>query len=153
MISGGTARAISDKYNVARNTIIRDEKITVALNRINEILPEAKRRVLHEEVPINKSKLEALSSAPTEVLKAVATEIVDGTYNRRAMSTARREEMNEIIVSFPEVQKLNRLINSFAKDIGSVIQNINNTGPAELKSTLRIYIDELEELYQNLDTD
>ena len=131
-------------------TIQRDSRLANALTRIGEISPEAKQKVLFEEVPINKSKLDILSDAPHELIKTVVAEINEGTYNRRAVSTANREELNVIMDNFPEVQKLNTLINNYAKDFNVVIRNLNITGPKELKSTLRTYIDELEDLYKTL---
>ena len=150
LISGSTSKQLSDKYNVSRDTILRDRKLAESLIKIGEISPEAKMKILSEEMPINKSKLEALSSAPPEMLKTVATEIEEGTYNRRALSTAKREEISEIMINFSEVQKLNSIINSFAKDINTLVQKMKTGNPTEFKSTLRSYIDELEELYSKV---
>ena len=150
LILGTTARLLSEKYNVSRDTILRDRRRAEALIEIGKISPEAKRKILSEEMPINKSKLEALSSAPQEKIKAVVAEIEEGTYNRRAISTAKREEINNIMETFPEVQKLNFIINSFAKDINTLVQEIKTGNPTELKPTLRSYIDKLEELYRNI---
>ena len=145
--TGSTAKRLADKYKISRDTIIRDEKLADTLLKIGEISPDAKRKILSGEVHVNKSKLEDLSSAPLERLEAVVAEIEEGTYNRRAAVTARRDEINNIMGAFPEVQKLNTIINNFAKDINSLIQEVKTGNPAEIKSTLRSYIDELEELY------
>ena len=150
LIFGSTSRRLSDTYNVSAITIRRDRKLAEALTKIGEISPETKMKILSEEVPINKSKLEALSSAPQEKLESVVSEIEEGTYNRRAISTAKREEINSIMEAFPEVQKLSSIVNSFAKDISSLIQEIKTGNPGELKSTIRSYIKELEELYRTM---
>ena len=66
-------------------------------------------------------------------------------------STAKKlAEKYNVMASFPEVQKLSSIINSFARDISSLVQDMKAGNPAELKSTIRSYIDELEELYQNI---
>jgi len=148
--SGRTARRLSEQYNVSRNTILRDEKLAQALLKLGENYPEAKQKILSGEIPVNKSKLEALSYASQERIKTVAEEIIDGTYNRRALSIARREETNSMLEAFPEVQQLNSIINNFAKDISTLIQEIKTGNPTELKSTLRSYIDKLEELYSKV---
>jgi hypothetical protein len=147
MISGGTAGALAELYNVSRPTIIRDEKLAIGLNRVNDVLPEAKMKILSEEVSVNKSKLETFAEAPLEKVTAFANEVVDGTYDRKAQSSAKREVINNIIEIFPEVQELTTLVNNFTKDIGLLMLNMNKTGPVEAKSALRIYIDTLEDFY------
>ena len=102
--SGSTANRLAEEYKVSRNTIKRDEKLAEALIKIGEASPEgaeAKIKILSGEMPVNKSKLEALSSAPPEKMKDFVAEIKDGTYNRRTVSNARREEINSIMESFP----------------------------------------------------
>ena len=148
--SGSTAGRLAGQYNVSRDTIKRDEKLAQALNKMGEKYLEAKRKILSGKISVNKSKLEALASAPDEKIEAFVAEIEGGTYNRRAISTAKRDEINNILEEFPEVQKLNSIINSFAKDISTHVQEIKSGNPAELKSTIRSYIDELEKLYRSI---
>ena len=158
--SASTARRLSEQYNVSRNTIIRDEKLADALTKIGEISPEAKRKILSGEVPINKSKLEALASSPFEKTEAVATEIEEGTYNRKA---ARGLEQFEVkndgtqnpteparTASTTELQQLGVIISNFAKNFDSMLKKRNTADSKELKTVIRAYIDQLEDLYGSL---
>jgi len=152
--SASTARRLSDQYNVSRNTIIRDEKLADALTKIGEISPEAKRKILSGEVPINKSKLEALASAPLEKAEAVAVEIEEGTYNRRAARDAEEVHADKYgtpgCASPTELQQLGVIIRNFAKNFETMLKKQNTGGAKELKSVIRAYIDQLEDLYGSL---
>ena len=101
-------------------------------------------KILTGEVAINKTKLEVLSNAPKEDIAAVATEIENGTYKRRAPRTP----ISDTII--PEIRKLNEVIRGFANNFNSMLQQLNKGSTVELKSVLRSYIDQLEDLYRDI---
>ena len=83
--SGSTARRLAEQYNVSQITIKRNANLAEAINNIGVASPEAKRKILHGEVRISKSSLEALSRASKEEIESVAAEIEGGTYERSAL--------------------------------------------------------------------
>ena len=151
---GSTATRLGEQYNVSRNTIKRDKKLADALTKIGKISPEAKRKILSGETAINKSKLEALASAPDEKTKTVATEIEAGTYNRRAARDSEQADADDIgrAMHAPtkELEHLGLIISDFAKSFDAMLREHSSGGSLALKSVLRSYIDELEELYRNM---
>ena len=148
---GATASRLAEQYRVSRETIKRDSKLAEALNSIGEASPEAKRKILSEEVAIDKNKLESLSSATTEEIEAVAAEIEEGTYKRRSPRTPTQTEAIRTADSIlPGIRQLNVVIKDFANNFNSMLQQLNNGGDVEFKTVLRSYIDQLEDLYKNI---
>ena len=144
--SGSTANRLSGQYNVSANTILRDAKLAEGLSLIGEISPEAKKKVLDGEVTVNKVKLETLSSASKEEIEAIATRIEEGTYTRKAPRNPA-----PIASDYPEIKQLNIIIKDFASNFNSMFRQLGNGGPADLKPVLRSYIDQLENLYRNIE--
>ena len=142
--SGSTARRLAEQYQVSRETIKRDSRLAKALTSIGEASPEAKRKILAGEVAIHRNKFEALSSAPDDIIQAVAAEIEKGTYMRRAP----RAPISDSIL--PEIRQLNEVIRGFSSNFSSMFQQLNNGSEVELKPVLRSFIDRLEELYRNI---
>ena len=149
--SGSTANRLAEQYRVSPKTIKRDVKFAEAINLIGEISPEAKRKILSGEVAINKTKLQAISAAPKEEAETVATEISMGTYDRRAARNPERPESGGTTTPVPvEVHELNLIIRDFASNFDSMLRKMNAGGSMELKSVLRSYIDQLEDLYRSM---
>jgi hypothetical protein len=149
--SGGTSGRLADQYKVSRNTIFRDEKLSEAISLIGDISPEAKRKILSGEVLVNKSKLESLPSAPREEAEAIAAEIAEGKYKRRAARSAVQTEAESGSASvLPEIKKLNMIIRNFANNFDAMLREQSNSGALELKPVLRSYIDQLEDLYHSM---
>ena len=104
--------------------------------------------MIHEE-DIN--SLEALSRASKEELEAVAAEIEEGTYEgsaQRNSSKVKADMASESIL--PEIRQLNAIISDFASSFNSMFRQLSSGGPAEVKTVLRSYIDQLEDLYKNM---
>ena len=157
---GSTSKSLAQKYKVSRNTIIRDSKLANGLSKIGEIAPEIKGKILSGEVRIGKSRLEALADASESEVKTVVSEIENGTFVSRSPrnpgntgaginfdSITPGTGINAIL---PEIKQLNKIISDFANNFNSVLHQLNSGDSAPLKEVLRSYIDELEELYQNL---
>jgi len=139
-----TSGRLAKQYNVSRDTIFRDSKLAEGLTSIGNASPEAKRKILSGEIAINRNKLELLSSASNEEIEAVAAQIEDGSYMRRAP----RAPISDAVL--PEIRQLNVIIKDFASSFNSMFQELNNGGTVQLKSVIRSYIDQLEDLYRNI---
>jgi len=77
-----TAKEVGRQFNVSKATIERDSMVANALVAIGKISPEAKRKILSGEVPVDRNKLQKLSKASSEEIEKVANQIVAGTYDR-----------------------------------------------------------------------
>ena len=149
--SASTATRLAAQYKVSRETIKRDSRLAETLSAIGKISPEIKAKVLAGEIQIGKNRLEALASASKEELASVVNEIEQGVYVGRAKrSSAQGSDSNSSGIVIPELQKLNVIINDFAKNFNAMIQRSNGSDSVELKSVLRSYIDELEGLYKTM---
>jgi len=138
---------LSEQYNVSDKTIRRDSKLAETLSLIGGVSPEAKRKILSGEVTINKNKLETLSSAPIEKIEAVVAQIEEGTYERRGPRNPAPMTSDSIL---PEIKQLNGIIKNFASNFNSMFKQLNTGESVELKPILRLYIDELEDLYKSI---
>ena len=144
LFSGPTANRLAEQYRVTDRTIRRDAKLAEAITSIGEASHEAKRKILTGEIAIDRNKLEALSTASNEEIKAVAAEIEEGTYKRRAPRTP----LPDSIV--PEIRQLNEVIKGFASNFNSMFQQLNKGGTVDIKSVIRSFIIQLEDLYRNI---
>ena len=145
--SGSTANRLAQSYRVSRDTILRDSKLSEAISLIGETSPEAKGKILSGEVAISKTKLEALPLASKEEVEALVVGIVEGTHKRRAPRNPADIDSLSIL---PEIRQLNAVIRDFASNFNSMFHKLNNGGTMELKSVLRSYINQLEDLYRNI---
>ena len=155
--SASTARRLAEHYNVSRETIKRNAKLAETLNFIGEISPDIKRKILHGEIHISKSRLEALSSAPKEEIEAVALEMEAGEFIGRAprnpkppKDSAGSSPGAALDSALPEIRRLSAIISDFAADFNTMFLKLNSGDSAELKPVLRSYIDKLEELYRDI---
>jgi len=162
-----TVKRLSDIYRVSARTISRDDKIAYAIDAIGEVSPDAKKKILSEEVRIDKKELERLSSKPREEIEAVAMTMEDGTFKRRetippAQSNNKKPadpvpvNPGQSIVPIMPADPIpveNRHLETAAINISSgyntVMQKLYND-TAELKTALRTYIETLEEVFKQL---
>ena len=149
--SQATAGRLSEQYKVSSKTIRRDAKLSAAIDAISEASPEAKRKILAGEVQISRKRLEALSSASKEEIESAAAEIEEGIYEGRAQRGSAPAETDIASDSIlPEIRQLNAIISDFASSFNSMFRSLNAGGSVEVKSVLRSYIDQLEDLYKNM---
>jgi len=162
--SSATAREIGERFNVSKATIERDGKVAQALKAIAEVSVDAKRKVLSGEVLVDRSKLQRLSRASKEELEEVANQINEGTYNRKdhrisrtpdASNTQDRVDDNARLASdFPDVSQrdyVDTIVSLITGNLNTTLKSLNNeSGIPELKTSLRTFITNLEELYSNI---
>jgi len=150
--SDSTSGRLAEQYRVSGRTIKRDEKLAKALTAIGETSPEVKRQILSGEVQISKSRLEALSSASPEEIETTVAQIIEGVYAGRTPRKSSKPKEDDVSTPIlPEIRELNRIISDFANDFNKMFSQLNEGKPAALKSVLRSYIDQLEELYKNME--
>jgi len=144
-----TVARLSAQYRVSPKTIERDAKASKAIDAIGEASSEARRKLLSNEVPVDKKVLEDMSSWPREEIEAVAAKIETGTYEKKRTSAPTPVITGGSADRPPSglrqwdaaVGKLTDGFNSELRKLGA------NSGKAKFKATLRIYIDALEDLY------
>jgi len=134
---GSTAKRLAEQYNVSDDTILRDVKVSDAIEAIGEISPDAKMKILSSEAKIDKKELGELSSKTREEIKVTAAEIDSGAYNKRRPVAQATAELGEPV----------RLIIAGMRSLNSVIKKGDIS---ELKPALRTHIDMLEGMYQQI---
>jgi len=146
-----TARRLGDHYKVSSRTIERNAKLAETLTAIGEFSPNAKMKILTEEVPVNRTKLQALSGAPLDEIKELARQIENGEYDRYELREKARAEADRIAEAMlPELRQLNTIIRDFAGSFDSMLKKMETDDATELKPVVRSFINQLEELYGNL---
>ena len=80
------AARLAAQYKVSRDTIIRDSKVSEAIDAIGATSPEVKRMILEGEVTIKKKDLSALTSMMSEDIDTIAVKIEEGTYDKKNTS-------------------------------------------------------------------
>ena len=167
-----TAREIAERFKVSSATIERDSRVANALDAIAEVSLEAKRKVLSGEVPVDRSKLQRLSKASKEEIEEVANQINDGTYNRKDHRVSKILEPEQEqgsatnepgIPSIPpqtdtngknEAEYVDTIVSLITGNLNTTLKSLTNDGGvSELKTSLRTFINSLEELYSNLEQD
>ena len=156
-----TAKDVGERFNVSSATIERDAKVAEALKAIAEISPEAKQKILSGEVPVDRNKLQRLSKAPREEIEDVVEQIIAGTYNRNdyrirktienIKSQANNPNISNIQNDSNEQSHFNTHINQINNIINTTIRLLTpDSNLSELKIYLRVLIDSLEEMHENI---
>jgi hypothetical protein len=147
-----TAETLAKQYNVSRNTIKRDAKVSEAIDAIGEISTEAKRMILSGEVKIDKKELEELSFRPEEEISAIAQEIEEGLYKKQKAEDLLPEGSGRADASFiAGIRPLETIIRKILKGADYEPPQIKKTEDrTEMRTALRSYIDKLEDLYKRM---
>ena len=86
-----------------------------------------------------------------EEIEAVAAEIEEGTYDRRAsMTPTEKKESGPADFIFSDMRELDLVIGNISKDFDFVRENLDADRMTEIKASLRINIDTLEDLYRKV---
>ena len=147
-----TATRLADKYSVSRDTIIRDSKVSEAIDGIGKVSPEAKSKILSGKVKLEKKALAELVTMSDEDLAEVAAEIDGGVYKKRTPASQAQEGQGspaETILA--RIRPLNTCIGRLSGAFSSELHLVNAKDErAELKTSLKLCIDTLEELYSRI---
>ena len=158
-----TARDLGKRFNVSKNTIERDGRVANAIKAIAEVSIDAKRKILSGEVPVDRSKLQRLSTASKEEIEEVVSQINDGSYNRKDHRISKSPE-SEPAHEKPggsntgarppqsEANYVDTMVSLIAGNLDSTLKSLTNEGGIpELKTSLRSLINSLEELYRSIE--
>ena len=151
--SGSTSGRLAEHYNVSPDTIRRNSKLAAGLTAIGEVNPDVKKQILSGDIRVSKNRLEALSNASEQEVRAVVREIEDGVFVSRAPRGSTNVDLTPAMNSdsiLPELRQLNNIISSFAGEFNSMFQQLNSGNSAELKPVIRTFINQLEDLYGRL---
>ncbi|MCL2662987.1 MAG: hypothetical protein FWE83_06610 [Oscillospiraceae bacterium] len=161
-----TAAEIGKRFKVSSATIERDARVAHAINAIAAVSLDAKQKILSGEVPIDRSKLHRLSKASKEEIEDVANQINEGTYNRKDHRISRtsdepKAQGNDVDYAgienvphspdVPERDYVDTIVSLVTGNLNTTLKSLTNDGGIpELKSSLRIFITNLEELYSSI---
>jgi len=144
-----TAMRLANQYSVSRDTIVRDSKISEAIDGIGKVSPEAKGKILSGKVKLEKKALAELVSMSSDDLAEVAAEIDGGTYKKKKPASQAQEGQGspaETILA--RIRPLSTSIGRLSGAFSSQLHLVNAKSERdELKTTLKLCIDMLEELY------
>jgi hypothetical protein len=170
ILNKSTKSRLSDQYGVAPRTIARDARVAEGIDAIGATSPEAKRMILAGEIRIARNHLEEIPNLLSETVSRIAISIEEGTYERPQSGNGLQS--NDSLQSSDKVQsgiftppnttlslsdRLPLLTHSL-----SAISEITDSFYSELrrrassddiigsKSALRLYIDTLEKLYDQM---
>jgi len=166
-----TASNLANQYRVSSMTIKRDAKLAEAISAIGEISPESQRQILSGEVRIDKKTLNKLSAESKEDLKELATNIENGTYekkrNRKASADANGSGVAQPASGAPDADQMtiggfadsntetkHPLEKSIIEITDKLLADVRNksiqSNSSAMKTSLRNCIDKLEDLYKQI---
>jgi len=144
-----TASKLAEHYNVSRSTIERDAQIANAIAAIGELSPDTKADILSGKARISNKQLQELSSASTDDIKAVISQIEDGTFESRKPAAAKLN--NEEIITTADMQPWEIEFSKMTEEFRQMIRTQSKPNDTtEVKSALRQYIKMLEKLYSGI---
>jgi len=154
---GSTSKRLARQYKVSPRTIDRDAKAAAAIEAIGEVSPAAKKMILSGEVAIDKVKLRELSECPREELKAVATAIEKGTYEKQPpASSAPPTSSNPaspagaVLAVLAEIHHLQLAIDNLKASLSAMAEIKKAPDRSEIMKALQSCIDQLEGLYKKI---
>ncbi|MCL2819510.1 MAG: hypothetical protein FWD38_01550 [Oscillospiraceae bacterium] len=169
---GKTADNLASHYNVSSKTIRRDAQIANTINAIGELSPDTKADIISGKTRISNKQLQELSTASTEEIKDVISQIEDGTFENRKQGISKPNggyKNDDSSIDSNKNGSSNINISSY-----SLTENTTNMQPWEItftkmteefrtsikthphpdnttiKSALRQYIQMLEDLYSGI---
>ena len=148
-LNGRTSKWLSEQYNVSERTIQRDGQIADVIIAIGKVSEDAKRDILTGEAKINRKQLREMASTSEDEIAATASEIAAGTFVKKEDSVQPVEP--EKITSVGSTPLTAAIISEANEFIGNIQNLAPDNGPANLKATIRAYIDNLEKFYRQIE--
>jgi len=146
-----TSVRLANQYNVSKNTIQRDARVSHGLETIREMSPEAERMILSGEVGINRNTLEMVPQMQEAELRSLISEIESGTFKRRQTATAPTVAQPPEMSTPTDMGPFEQAITKITDELFSELRKQNSAeNPAGLKTALRSYINMLEDLYSQI---
>ncbi|MDR2590969.1 MAG: hypothetical protein LBC71_08315 [Oscillospiraceae bacterium] len=161
-----TADKLSDRFNISPRTIKRDAEMAEVVSAIGRVSLDAKQEILLEKTKISRKLLRRLSGASEEEITNIAQSIEDGTFNAKEFQNDATGQIVQVNQNDAGVKSLelnntdyiNDLVKSLvapivsaANSFGANLHKLNqNSGTSDVKSMLRLYIYDLERLYEGM---
>ena len=146
-----TARRLAEQYKVSLRTITRDAKVAEAIDAIGEVSPEAKRKILSGEAPIDKKVLQGLSAKPTEEITELAKKIDAGSYERPKPNTTKPEGGEDSGSGSAAAPQLTEAIANLSVGFHAGFRKHMGSGDIKAaKTAMRSYIKQLQSFYREL---
>jgi len=147
-LEGSTANRLSEQYKVTARTIRRDGEIADVLVAIGKESQEAKNSILTGDTKINRKQLREMASASEEEIATTIKEIASGTFEDK--SKPEKPDVTEKINTENSHPMTASIINE-ADEFVKKIRNLTpNDDPNNLKTTIRSFIDNLEQIYSQI---
>jgi len=147
---GPTAGRLADHYNVSAKTIRRDAQVASAISKIGETSPETKTDILSGKTQITRKQLQELSSGTKDDVDTIVGQIITGNFEsrgaQRSFAGTTTDHKNSAEVQLWEKQFIT-MTDEFRQSMRNHAK-INDTN--SIKTTIRQYINMLEELYWNI---
>jgi len=147
-----TAARLAEQYNVSRNTIKRDAQVANAIVAIGKDSPDTKRSILSGETKITKKQLKELAAGTEDDVTRIIEQIQDGSFEggRKPSSTSDSNNTNGGI-NPAGMQPWEREFGKMTDDFRHKLRGLaKSDDTAAVRSALRLYIDMLEGLYENI---
>jgi len=154
-----TATRLAKKYKVSRNTIIRDAKVSEAIDAIGVTSPEAKKSILSGETGITKKHLNELISGIDEDIAETADKIEKGTFEKKKHASPMPADGNGSGGIRPgdstldgavlaELDPLHAAVVNLSNDFSIDVYRLAKAGDtAGLKTVISFFIEALEDVY------
>jgi len=157
-LEGSTANRLSEQYRVTPRTIRRDGQIADVIIAIGKESTEVKNDILSGKSRISRKQLREMATASESDIAKTASEIAAGTFedNRRSENPAVPEPGNAKTSDLTGNRSLAAAIIDGANELISNMTNLTRgddpgIDKSEMKSTIRAFIDDLENIYKQID--
>lgn len=161
-VNNSTSSQLAEMYRVSKGTILRDSKVSEAIDAIGDVSQEAKKTLLADEIKIEKKTLERLASAPSDEIAEIAESIENGTYKKPAESTTRPGASADVaalrtglsgasLSAYVSSKSTHPLVDKITGQSFTDLINACNSKSSEIiKKALRAHIGALEEIFVSL---
>ena len=143
-----TAERLSEQYKVTSRTIKRDGQIAEVLVAIGKESQEAKNSILTGDTKISRKQLRDMASSSEQDIATTAKEIESGKFeeNNKPLKPDSQDKSNTSN-NHPMTATIITGANKFVENIRNIAPDDD---PNELKTTIRAYINSLEDIYSRI---
>jgi len=151
-LKGRTAKWLSEHYKISPRTITRDGQISDVIIAIGKESEEAKSNILSGEIRISRKQLQELAAGTEDDVTRIAEQIQDGTFEGgRRTSSASDSSTIDGGANTTDMQPWEREFGKMTDDFRHTLRGLaKSDDTTTVRSALRLYIDMLEGLYENM---
>jgi len=150
-----TAGRLAEQHKVSPGTIRRDAQVATAISAIGDVSPEIKMDILSGKTRISRIQLQELAAGSKEDVSAVVSQIEEGTFSNKRPSVSagdgRGDPNSGIGDGFADMQPWEVQFAKMTDEFRHVLRGHAKTDDTvAVKTSLRQYIEMLEELYRGI---